>query len=139
MANRSKAKGTRAETAVVNYLNEHGIKAERRALSGSEDKGDIKLVLPNGTKGIAEVKTGQQTFNPNRTQLKFWKDQTMVEKMNASMAEKDIEFAILVVVRYRRKLEDADVWMQFFDNDGKEHWCHEYLDNFAVDGTYGVV
>lgn len=38
----SRAKGTRAETAVVDYLRANGFPyAERRALGGSHDKGDI--------------------------------------------------------------------------------------------------
>lgn len=39
---KAKAKGTSAETAVVKYLREHGFPyAERRALHGTADKGDI--------------------------------------------------------------------------------------------------
>lgn len=42
MANRAKQKGTAFETAVVRYLSaETGDWVERRALSGTEDKGDI--------------------------------------------------------------------------------------------------
>lgn len=38
----SKQKGTAAETAVVKYLQDHGFPyAERRALHGTNDKGDI--------------------------------------------------------------------------------------------------
>ena len=40
--NRSKAKGTQWESAVVTYLQEHGFPlCERRTLSGAQDKGDI--------------------------------------------------------------------------------------------------
>lgn len=39
---KQRAKGTAAETAVVRYLREHGFPhAERRALHGTADKGDI--------------------------------------------------------------------------------------------------
>jgi hypothetical protein len=39
---KQRQKGTRAETAVVGYLKEHGFPyAERRALHGVNDKGDI--------------------------------------------------------------------------------------------------
>jgi hypothetical protein len=39
---RSKAKGTAAETAVVRYLQAHGFPfAERRALAGAADRGDV--------------------------------------------------------------------------------------------------
>lgn len=40
--NKSKRKGTDAETAVVRFLVEEGfLRAERRALQGNEDRGDI--------------------------------------------------------------------------------------------------
>lgn len=46
MVNRAKAKGTNAETAVVTYLQSRGWPyAERRALSGSADKGDVAGIL----------------------------------------------------------------------------------------------
>ncbi len=42
---RSKQKGTAFESALVEYLNENGYpEAERRALQGAEDKGDISGV-----------------------------------------------------------------------------------------------
>jgi len=42
MVNRPRRKGTSAETAVANYLRTNGMpQAERRALNGSNDKGDI--------------------------------------------------------------------------------------------------
>ena len=42
MTNRSKERGTAFETAVVRYLQEHGFPyAERRALHGTDDRGDI--------------------------------------------------------------------------------------------------
>jgi hypothetical protein len=45
---RSKATGTAAETAVVNYLRKKGfVHAERRALQGSRDTGDINLGDPS--------------------------------------------------------------------------------------------
>jgi hypothetical protein len=46
MSNPSKTKGTAAETAVVAYLRRRGwIHAERRALSGNVDRGDIAGVV----------------------------------------------------------------------------------------------
>lgn len=46
MSNPSKAKGTAAETAVVTYLRSRGwIHAERRALTGNQDRGDIAGVV----------------------------------------------------------------------------------------------
>lgn len=46
MSNPSKTKGTAAETAVVGYLKQRGwIHAERRALAGNLDRGDIAGVV----------------------------------------------------------------------------------------------
>lgn len=43
---KSKAKGTAAESAVVKYLREQGWpSAERRALNGASDRGDIAGVV----------------------------------------------------------------------------------------------
>lgn len=42
MVNRSKARGTSWETAIVNFLVDQGwLHCERRTLSGAQDKGDI--------------------------------------------------------------------------------------------------
>lgn len=43
MTNKSKNKGTTFETDVVNYLNEQGIRCERRSLNGINDRGDITV------------------------------------------------------------------------------------------------
>jgi hypothetical protein len=43
MVNRSKAKGTAAETAIVNCLTEERIPARRKAMSGALDRGDIEI------------------------------------------------------------------------------------------------
>ena len=46
MANRSKAKGTAWESAIVTYLRDRGWPhAERRTLNGSNDRGDIAGVV----------------------------------------------------------------------------------------------
>jgi hypothetical protein len=70
--NRSKAKGTAAETAVVNYLGDHGIACERRALNGTQDRGDVA-----GISGVVlEVK------NCAKTELAGWVDELRVEMRN---------------------------------------------------------
>lgn len=76
MVNRSKQKGTSTETLVVNYLRENGWPyAERRALSGSLDKGDIA-----GMPGIAvEVKYGNGTLK-----IGPWLTETGIERLNAA-------------------------------------------------------
>ena len=41
--NKSKAKGTSWESAIVNYLQQWAFKARRKVLSGAQDKGDIEI------------------------------------------------------------------------------------------------
>lgn len=73
MTNRSKAAGTRWETAIVTYLIEHGYPAvERRSLSGVHDKGDIA-----GLPIVIEAK------NCKTTKLAEWVDEAVVEAFNA--------------------------------------------------------
>lgn len=75
MVNRSKGKGTSAESALALYLREHGWPyAERRSLAGALDKGDI-----TGCIGLAfEVK-----YTSERMQLGGWLTETSVERRNA--------------------------------------------------------
>ena len=101
MSNKSKAKGTRAESSIVKYLVSHGIKAERRALHGKADIGDILV----NDELVIEVKAGQQTAAPSRTQMTEWLNQTIVEGENCGSP------AVLCVVRDRRKIEDAEIWI----------------------------
>lgn len=83
MVNRPKALGTAAETAVARYLQDHGFGgAERRALAGAIDKGDVA-----GTPGLAwEVKAGRTLC------LSQWLRETETERRNAKA-----DFGILVV------------------------------------------
>lgn len=70
---RAKQKGTLAETAIVNYLKETWPTAERRVLSGKNDKGDI-TGIPNL---VFEVKN-QKTYS-----ISQWLKETAIEKENA--------------------------------------------------------
>lgn len=71
---KSKQKGTAAETAVVNYMRDHGFPgAERRALNGNADKGDI-----NAGPGLCiEVKAHKRYSIPE------WMTETAIEAINA--------------------------------------------------------
>ena len=79
---KAKAKGTAAESALVKFLNGQGFPgAERRALSGSNDMGDI-----TGTPCLAwEVKNHKSYAFP------AWLKETAIEKENARA-----DFGILV-------------------------------------------
>lgn len=71
---KSKRKGTSAETALVGYLRNHGFpNAERRALSGINDKGDI-----SGTGDLVWECKNQKSYK-----LSEWMREAQVESANA--------------------------------------------------------
>jgi hypothetical protein len=72
--------GTEAETAVVRYLRDNGFPhAERRALYGALDQGDI-----TGTPGVAwEIKGGKAAKSPGPALVDSWLAQTEAERCNA--------------------------------------------------------
>lgn len=73
---KQRAKGTAAETAVVNYLKAHGFPhAERRALHGTADKGDITGCGPV----VFEVK------NHKQMDLAGWVKELEAEMVNAGV------------------------------------------------------
>ena len=101
---RSKAIGTAAETAVVRYLIANGWpNAERRALRGVKDVGDI-----TGTPGLVwEVKGGEAARNASDTQIANWLAETELERHNDGAA-----VGLLVVARERKNVRDwwAIMW-----------------------------
>lgn len=121
MANPSKKKGTAAETKVVKYLQSKGLNAKRKALAGKDDEGDIDLLNNFGCRVTLEVKTGKMTANYSRSQLSEWLRQAEVEGNNAHT------YSALVIVRYNRRIEDAEVWLI---NDGLSRKMM-YLNEFA--------
>jgi len=70
---KQRAKGTAFETSIVRYLQEWWPHAERRALHGTEDKGDI-----TGTPGIV-----WECKNHKTLQLAEWLRETEQERENA--------------------------------------------------------
>lgn len=97
MANRPRDKGTIAESGLVGYLRENGWPhAERRALSGGQDKGDI-----SGCIGLAfEVK-----YTSERLQFSTWLTETGIERINAGA-----KFGILVVKPPKLGLTRVGQW-----------------------------
>lgn len=74
MVNRSKAKGTSAESAIARTLVEEGwIHAERRALHGCLDKGDIA-----GLPGVMIESKNEKTYS-----ISTWLKEVAVETDNA--------------------------------------------------------
>lgn len=93
---KARAKGTHGENGVVNFLISKGFKhAERRALAGVNDKGDVA-----GIPGIVfEVK--------NHKSYKFpaWMKETEIERKNASA-----DFGILVVKPVGVGVQNTGKW-----------------------------
>ncbi len=142
---KSKAIGTRAETKVKRYFESHGLRCERKALAGSNDEGDLRLILPMGTEVTIEVKAGKQTQNYSRKRVATWRDQTMTEAENSGCP------AMLVIVRYCRDFNDAEVWipnqlwldMQSFNSRYADNvmtcsgWTMAYIDDFVDEMMVG--
>lgn len=92
MVNKPKRLGTEWETDVVRYLQEHGAPlAERRALSGSADRGDIA-----GTEYVWECK------NTASIDLAGGIAETLQETSNAGA-----DYGFLIVKRRRKSTADA--------------------------------
>lgn len=94
----SKAKGTRFETLIVNWLRERlgDDRIERRTLTGAKDRGDIAGVRTvGGGRVVVEVK------NQARHSLAEWLDEAEVEAGND-------DAAIAVVIFKRRGTTKPD-------------------------------
>lgn len=100
--NRSKQVGTAGESAVVAVLRASGFpQAERRALAGAFDLGDV-----TGTPGLVwEVKAGAAAANASDGQVRAWLRECEVERQNA-----DAHFGLLVMKRAGIGVARADEW-----------------------------
>jgi Holliday junction resolvase len=96
VSTKSKAKGTTAEREVVRYLQNWWPAAERRALSGNKDKGDVA-----GIPGVVvEVKAAAtQLIGP-------WQRETLIERENAGAAR-----CMLVVKRPYKPVSQWDAYI----------------------------
>lgn len=103
---RSKQKGTAAETAVVRALHSLGFPyAERRALRGGKDLGDV-----TGTPGLIwEVKDARTWCGPE------WLRETETERVNANA-----DFGILVVKVPGIGAPNAGLWITAMEQDAAE-------------------
>lgn len=105
--NPSKRKGTAAETAVTRYCIANGFPdAERRALHGNQDQGDIKLCRH----GIIEVKAGVAAQTASHQQIQKWWGETDQEVENAGA-----EWGLLVVQRRGLGLSRVQHWTTYHD------------------------
>lgn len=118
MSTKSKAKGTRAESDCVKYLKERWSLAERRALAGSKDKGDIAGI----PKTVGEVKAAA------RIELRKWQLETLDEMANA-----EADHCFLVIKVPYKSVSQWDFWIPAYQvgledmrwRDVKEcRWLH---------------
>lgn len=111
--NRSRAKGTAAESAVRDYLLARGITAVRSALHGKADRGDVHAFpTPVGYRLVIEVKAGEQTANPTMTQVRAWQSEADVEAARTP----DADAAVLVLKRKgSAKPADWPAWVRIGD------------------------
>lgn len=105
----AKAAGTRHETSIVTYLADHldDDRIERRAKSGSKDRGDVSGVRHRGRRVVIEAK------NTARTDLAGWIREAHREAGND-------DAAIGVVVSKRHGVGDP-----------AQQWVHMTLADFA--------
>jgi hypothetical protein len=103
MVNRSKAKGTAAETRVVNYLLAAGVEARRVVMKGQHDQGDIHFFAER-LHGLLEVKGGKQTQRVSRGQKEEWLKEARVEGINADLVP------YLVIAKHGASVKDYEVW-----------------------------
>ena len=112
MVNKPKRIGTAAESAVVRHARTNGFElAERRALAGGADLGDI-LLCPGV---IVEVKAGKAAEQASDARIGAWLDETERERRNANA-----DIAILVTKRPGVGHTNAGRW-----------WAHWRLHDLA--------
>lgn len=109
MSSASKAKGTRFESAVRDYLREalHDTGIDRRVLHGTQDMGDIYGIRSHGCDVIAECKAHRDV---TPALVARWRDETLRERGNA-----DADAAVLVVKRARRGIPESECHMTVRD------------------------
>jgi hypothetical protein len=108
---KAKAIGTRAETAVRNYLLSTGyteLEARRNVLSGTEDQGDIWLVDPEVGLLVFELKGGDMAKKASHEQCVKWLAEAEREKVNAKA-----NFGFLVTQRAGVGYPRAGEWWAY--------------------------
>lgn len=98
MANPSKARGTRFETAFSTWWSQNVGPCHRLTLSGSGDKGDVGGIDVRGLEGTVECKNykftqkKRENRRPTAGQLSKWFAETEAERRNSCA-----DFALLVI------------------------------------------
>jgi hypothetical protein len=83
---KAKAIGTKAETAVRNYLLSAGyseLEAHRNVLKGTADEGDVWLRSPKRGLIVFEIKGGKAAKDASYQQVQKWYQEAETERTNA--------------------------------------------------------
>jgi hypothetical protein len=108
---KAKAIGTRAETAVRNYLLSIGyteLEAHRNVLKGSDDEGDVWLRDENHGLIVFEIKGGKAAKEASYQQVQKWYEEAVTERNNAKAA-----FGFLVTQRAGVGYPRAGEWWAY--------------------------
>lgn len=108
---KAKAIGTRAETAVRNYLLSVGyseLEAHRNVLKGSDDEGDVWLREPTYGLIVFEIKGGKAAKDASYQQVQKWYQEAETEKTNANAS-----FGFLVTQRAGVGYPRAGEWWAY--------------------------
>lgn len=108
---KAKAIGTRAETAVRNYLLSIGyteLDAHRNVLKGSDDEGDVWLRDENYGLIVFEIKGGKAAKEASYQQVQKWHQEATTERDNAKAA-----FGFLVTQRAGVGYPRAGEWWAY--------------------------
>ena len=109
MTNPPKARGTRTETMLVRLFTAYGLPAERRALKGAADEGDLWL---HGGRIVVEAK--HRKTSPSPEQVRRWMAETQAEAGRVPQCE----LAALIVNRPGygvAGMAEWDAWMRIDD------------------------
>lgn len=124
--NRSKQIGTSAESAVVKLARSSGFPyAERRALAGTDDQGDVKL--DSRGRVILEVKAGKAAETASDSQVAAWLVETEREREAAGAW-----YGFLVLKRAGKGPRNAGQWWAVGRLDDLAllyHWCASKADS----------
>ena len=108
---KAKAIGTRAETAVRNYLLSVGyseLEAHRNVLKGSDDEGDVWLRESTYGLIVFEIKGGKAAKDASYQQIQKWYQEAETEKTNANAS-----FGFLVTQRAGMGYPRAGEWWAY--------------------------
>lgn len=102
VANPSKQKGTKGESAVVKAARAHEFPdAERLALAGAHDMGDVRLCRSV----VVEVKSGKAAEQASVQLIEDWLHESETERVNANA-----DFCLLVTKKAGKGYDNAHTW-----------------------------